>query len=142
MKMLTPETGLSTLRKEMDRFFDKVWDGEEMAVGAWAPDVDIAETREALTIRAEIPGIDPKDIQLTLDNGVLTLKGEKRQSMEHKDERLYRSERRYGSFVRGVRLPATVDPAKVTATFRNGLLTVTMPKTAEARGKTIPIAAE
>lgn len=142
MKMLTPETGLSTLRKEMDRFFDKVWDGEEMAVGTWAPDVDIAETREALTVRAEIPGIDPKDIQVTLDNGILTLKGEKRQSSEHKDERLYRSERRYGSFVRGVRLPATVDPAKVTATFRNGLLTVTMPKTAEARGKAIPIAAE
>jgi HSP20 family protein len=101
--------------------------------------VDIAETKDALTVRADIPGIDPKDVQVTLENGILTLRGEKKHVFEQKDERLYRSERRCGSFVRGVRLPASVDASKVTATFRHGLLTVTMPKTAEARGMSIPI---
>jgi HSP20 family protein len=127
-------------RKEMDRFLDRFWDGSEMpTTGAWTPDVDIAETKEALTIKAEVPGMESKDIQVTLENGVLTLRGEKRQEMEEKDERLYRSERHYGSFVRSLRLPANVDASKVTAAFKNGVLTVVMPKTAEARGKAIPI---
>jgi HSP20 family protein len=70
---------------------------------------------------------------------VLTLRGEKRQVAEQKDERLYRSERHYGSFVRSLRLPANVDASKVSASFKNGVLTVVMPKTAEARGRSIPI---
>jgi HSP20 family protein len=141
MKTLIPEGGLATFRKEMDRFLDRFWDGDEMPT-AWAPDVDVIETREALTIKAEVPGIDAKDIQVTLENGALTLRGEKRQVMEQKDERLYRNERRYGSFVRSLRLPANVDASKVSATFKNGVLTVVMPKTAEARGRAIPVTTE
>ena len=140
MRALVPESGLATFRKEMDRFLERFWDGDEVRTpGAWAPDVDIAETKEMLTIRAEVPGMEPKDMQVTLEHGVLTLRGEKRQEMEQKEERLYRSERHYGSFVRTLRLPANVDASKVTATFKNGVLTVNMPKTAEAMGKTIPI---
>ena len=140
MKTLLPEGGLTVFRKEMDRFLDRFWDGDDVPTfGAWAPDVDIAETKETLTIKAEVPGIEPKDMQVTLENGVLTLRGEKRQVMEQKDERLYRSERHYGSFARSLRLPANVDPTKVTAVFKNGVLTVVMPKSAEARGKAIPI---
>ena len=141
MRAVLPDNGLSTFRKEMDRFLDRFWDGGEMPpMGAWAPDLDILEAKEALTIRAEVPGIDPKDIQVTLENGVLMLRGEKRQEMEQKDERVYRSERHYGSFARSVRLPATVDATKVLARFKNGVLTVVLPKTAEAKGRAIPIA--
>jgi HSP20 family protein len=140
MRALVPESGLATFRKEMDRFLERFWDGDEMRPsGAWAPDIEIAETKEALTIRAEVPGMEPKDMQVTLENGVLTLRGEKRQEMEQKDERLYRSERHYGSFARSLRLPANVDASNVTASFKNGVLTVVMPKTPEARGKAIPI---
>jgi HSP20 family protein len=140
MKALVPESGLSTFRKEMDRFLDKFWDGDEFSgVGAWAPDIDVAETPEALTIRAEVPGIDPKDLQVSVESGILTLRGDKRQDTERKDERLYRRERHYGSFSRSIRLPVNVDAAKVTAAFKNGVLTVVMPKTTEARGRAVPI---
>jgi len=140
MRTLFPETGMTTFRKEMDRLLDRFWDGDETpAVGVWSPKLDLSESKDALMIKAEVPGIEPKDIQLTLENGVLTLQGEKHQEMEHKDERFYRTERNYGSFVRSIRLPVNVDGAKVNATFKNGLLTIMLPKTAEARGTTIPI---
>ena len=142
MRALVPERGLAAFRKEMDRFMERFWDGDEMAAFiGWTPDVDIFETKEALTVKAELPGLDLKDLQLTLEAGLLTLRGEKRQDVEQKNERLYRSERHYGQFTRTIRLPATVDPAKVTAGFKNGVLTIVMPKTAEAMGKMIPITA-
>ena len=140
MRTLLPESGLATFRKVMDRFLDRFVEGDGLpSVGAWAPDVDVAETADLLTVRAEVPGMEPKDIQVLLENGVLTLRGEKRQEIEQKDARLYRSERHYGSFARSLRLPANIDASKVTATFKNGVLTVAMPKTAEARGRSIPI---
>jgi HSP20 family protein len=139
MKALMPEGGLA-LRREMDRLFNRLWDGDEgQAIGAWSPVLDLSESKEVLMIKAEVPGIEPKDIHLTLENGVLTIQGEKRQQTEEKDERFYRTERGYGSFARSLRLPAHVDATKVTATFKNGVLLVVMPKTAEARGVAIPI---
>lgn len=139
MKTLAPEAGLTTLRKEMDRLFDRFWDGEPPTVGAWNPKVELSETTEALNLRAELPGIEPKDIQVVVENGVLMLQGEKRQETEEKDERYYRAERSYGTFARSLRLPANVDAQRVGATFKNGILVVTLPKTAEARGTTVPI---
>ena len=143
MKALrAPEIGLSNFRREMDRFFDQIVDGDDLPAGAWMPDIELSENKEAVTVKAEVPGIEPKDLQVTLENGMLTLRGEKRQVSEQKDERLYRSERRYGSFARGIRLPASVDAANVAATFRNGVVTVVMPKAQEARGRTIPLTTE
>jgi HSP20 family protein len=143
MRALVPETGMMTFRKEMDRLLDRLWDGDEIPSGvAWSPKVDFTETKETITVKAEIPGIEPKDVQLMLENGVLTLRGEKRQETEQKDERFYRMERSYGSFARSLRLPANVDATKATAVFKNGVLTIVMPKTAEARGKAIPITSE
>ncbi len=138
MRALMPESGVTKFKNEMDRLFDRFWDGEE-APGAWDPKVDIAETKDAFTVKAEVPGIEPKDIQVTLENGVLMLRGEKRQEKEEKDERYYRVERSYGSFARSLRLPANVDGTKVNASFKHGLLTVMLPKTVEARGQSIPI---
>ena len=145
MRTLTPWTGLATVKKEMDRLFDRFWEGDfpELPVfGEWTPVLDLADTKDALVVKAEIPGMDPKDIQLSLQDQMLTIKGEKRQEKEEKDEHYYRSERSYGAFTRAVRLPVTVDGSKVTATFKNGLLTVTLPKAPAAKGSAIPIKAE
>lgn len=140
MKTLAPEGGMTTLRKEMDRLFDRFWDGDETpTVGAWNPRVELSETKDTLTLRAELPGIEAKDIHIVVENGILNLQGEKRQETEEKDERFYRAERCYGTFARSLRLPANVDAQHVTATFKNGILVVELPKTAEARGTTVPI---
>ncbi|MGQ9365974.1 Hsp20/alpha crystallin family protein [Azospirillum sp. A39] len=140
------------LRERMDRMFDGMFGYLEpfgrlrgVAPPVVMPHVDIAETADALTITAELPGLDEKDVTLTLLDGVLTLKGEKKAEKEEKDEQrsYHLVERSYGAFTRSFRLPETVDPDKVTATFEKGVLTVTVPKTAEGRERvrTIPVGA-
>ncbi|MBI3455302.1 MAG: Hsp20/alpha crystallin family protein [Candidatus Rokubacteria bacterium] len=146
MQALTPWSGLTSLRKEMDRLFERFWDLDfpELpgALGEWSPKVDLSETKDTLVVKAEIAGIDPKEIQVSLQDQILTIKGEKKQEKEEKDEHYYRVERSYGAFARTVRLPVPVDGSKVTAAFKNGLLTITLPKTPAAKGTTIPIKAE
>jgi HSP20 family protein len=141
-----PWTGTSSLRREMDRLFDRFFEpesGEASATfGEWAPSLDLTETKDALVVKAEIPGIDPKDIQVTIQENYLTIKGEKKQEKEEKDERHHRIERSYGAFARGVRMPVAVDGSKVEAKFKNGLLTVSLPKTPGAKGTTVPVKAE
>jgi HSP20 family protein len=142
MRTLAPWSGLSTMKKEVDRLFDRFWEGDFPqlpALGEWAPALDVSETKDGITVRAEVPGMDPKDIELSLQEQVLTVKGEKKQEKEEKDEHYYRAERSYGAFARAIRLPAPVDSSKVTATFKNGVLTVALPKAPAAKGTTIPI---
>ena len=137
---LVPTTGARWLRNEMDRLFDRVWDGDEYpTMGEWAPRMDVSETPEAFVARVEIPGIEPKDVHVLIEHDVLTVKGEKHEEMEQKAEKFLRLERGYGSFARSIKLAAPVDPTKVNATFKNGLLSIVMPKAAEAKGVTIPI---
>jgi HSP20 family protein len=146
MRALTPWTGMTSLRREMDRLFDRfldfgpAWEGLEVA-GEWAPKVDLSETKDAYVVRAEIPGVEQKDIQVSLQDQVLTIKGEKAKEKEEKDEHYHRVERSYGAFARSMRLPAAVEASKVTAGFKDGVLTVTLPKTPAAKGTTIPIKA-
>lgn len=138
-------TGLGSLKHEMDRVFDRFLEGrwdEIPGLGEWTPNMDISETKDSLVAKVEVPGMDPKDIQISLQENLLTIKGEKRQEKEEKDEHYHRVERAYGVFTRSVRLPVAVDASKVTASFKNGLLTVTLPKTPSARGTTIPVKAE
>jgi len=145
MRALAPWTGMTNFKQEMDRMLERVFEGkwdEFPAVGDWAPSLDLSETKDSLVLKVEAPGMDQKDIQISLQENLLTIKGEKRQEKEEKDERYHRVERSYGSFTRSVRLPVGVDASKVTATFKNGLLTVTMPKTVAAKGTTIPIKVE
>jgi len=104
--------------------------------------MDISETKDSLVAKVEVPGMDPKDIHISLQEDLLTIKGEKKQEKEEKDEHYHRVERAYGGFTRSVRLPVAVDASKVTASFKNGLLTITLPKTPSARGTTIPVKAE
>jgi HSP20 family protein len=145
MRAMMPWTGMSNLKQELERFFGPFGElklDEFPALGDWAPSMDVAETKEALVVKAEVPGLDPKDIQISLQEQYLTIKGEKTREMTDKEERYHRVERFYGSFARSVRLPVGVDGSRVTASFKNGLLTVTLPKTAAAKGTTIPIKAE
>jgi HSP20 family protein len=141
-----PTNGITTLRKEMDRLFDRIWEGGLPEVttplGEWTPALDVFETNEAVIVKAEVPGIDPKDIQVTLNNQLLTVSGEKKYEKQEKDEKFYRMERASGSFARSIQIPIPVDAAKVVATFKNGLLKIEMPKTAAAKGLSIPVKAE
>jgi len=102
----------------------------------------VSETNESVVVKMEVPGIDAKDIHVSLQENILTVKGEKKQEKEDKDERYHRVERSYGAFTRTMRLPVAVDGSKVAAGFKNGLLTVTLPKAPGARDTTIPVKAE
>lgn len=143
MAAITPWTGF---KREMDRLFDRMagdWELPELKpFGDWTPSLDFSESKDGYAVKVEIPGIDPKEIHVAVENGVLTIKGEKRQEKEQKDEHYYRVERSYGSFSRSVRLPGAVDGEKVSATFKNGVLTVSLPKSAAAKGTQIPVKAE
>jgi len=145
MRTLAPWAG--ELRKEMEHFFDRFAEPEwepfaTMKGGAWAPKLDVSETKDAMVVMAELPGVDAKDIGIELTGDLLTLRGEKEKRTEEKEERYHRTERTYGAFLRSVRLPMAVDGSKVTATFKNGVLVVTLPKTAAAKGTMIPVKAE
>src|SRR5262249_5079080 len=133
------------LKQEMDRLFDRFsefkWD-EWPALGEWAPSMDLKETKDSLVVKAEVPGMDSKDIEGSLQENLLTIKGEKGQEKEEKDERYHRVERSYGAFTRSVRLPVGVDASRVSATFKNGLLTVTLPKTPASKETPITIKVE
>ena len=145
MRGMLPWTGMTNIKQELDRFFGPFGElklDEFAALGDWTPSMDVSETKEALVIKAEVPGLDPSDIQISLQEQYLTIKGEKRLEKDEKDERYHRVERTHGSFARSVRLPVGVDASKVTASFKNGLLTVMLPKTPAAKGTTIPIKAD
>ena len=144
MRVLTPWTGAG-LKTEMDRLFERFFESpwaEAHTLGEWTPAVDMTESKEAITVKAELPGVDPKEIAVSLEGDMLTIKGEKEEKKEEKDERRHRIERSWGSFMRSVRLPAPVDAGKVSAAFKNGIVTITLPKTAGAKGTRIPVKAE
>lgn len=146
------------LRQEMDRLFDNFLSGfptspfartgvglEPFAplgrfFGATAPAVDFVEKEKAFELSAELPGLDEGDIDVTLSNDMLTIKGEKKEEREEKEEGRYLSERRYGSFERAFRLPDGVDRDKIDAQFDKGILTLILPKTREAQKRSRKIA--
>ena len=146
MKALLPPNGITGLRREMDRLFDRIWEGGvpevTMPLGEWIPALDVFEQHDNIIVKAEIPGIEPKDVQVTLNNQLRTISGDKKYEKDFKDEKFYRMERASGSFARTVNLPMPVDGSKVSALFKNGILTVTLPKTAAAKGSMIPITFE
>ena len=145
MRALAPFSGFGNLRKEMDRLLDRFgdWDLPELpGMGEWAPSIDVSETKDGFAVKAEIPGMEPGDVHVALENQMLTIKGEKKAEKETRDEHYYRKERSYGAFARSVRLPTAVDGGKVTAVFKNGVLTVTLPKAPDAKGTQIPVKAE
>lgn len=114
----------------------------ETGVAGWTPSVDVRETDQALVVKADLPGVDPKDVEVTVQNGVLTVRGEKKEEKEEKGTNYHRVERFAGSFFRTIPLPAEADEAAVTAATEKGVLTVTIPKKPGAVAKKIPIQAK
>lgn len=142
MRALVPANGINAFKKEMDRLFDRIWEADlpsPASFGEWTPVLDVFESKDELVVKVEVPGIEPKEIQLTLADQVLTISGEKKVEKEEKGEKYYRVERATGTFSRSLRLPTPVDASKVAAMFKNGLLTITLPKSKDVKGTAIPI---
>ncbi|MDP3973204.1 MAG: Hsp20/alpha crystallin family protein [Candidatus Daviesbacteria bacterium] len=137
-----PVESISGLRKEMDRLFERFF-GEgprwELFEERWAPSLDVSETKDEILVKAEVPGIDPKNISISLSGDTLTIKGEKKQEKEEKEHNFYRMERSWGSFSRVIRIPVSVQPDKIKASHKNGVLTITLPKSEEVKPKEISV---
>lgn len=129
------------LRRDMNRVFEDFWSrfdrpfGSDGALAAAGPRTDVSETDEAVQIAMELPGLEDKDIEVNLTDDVLTVRGEKKRESEHNGRGYYVSERTWGSFHRMIPLPPGVDTGKAEARFKNGVLTVTLPKTEEAKAR-------
>jgi HSP20 family protein len=126
----------SDLRREIDRWFESTVPGTLFA-SAWNPAMDVQETEDAVRLSFEIPGVNPDDVTITVENGVLTVSGEKK--LEHEDKSGARFERQYGRFERSVALPQSIDTDHVSAHCEHGVLSITLPKAATARPRTIEI---
>ena len=135
---------LNMLQDRMNRMFDdagRTWRTDEpAATTTWSPAVDIFETEGEIVVKAELPGMERKDIALNLENNVLTVKGERRFTKEAKDDNYHRIERSYGTFSRSFSIPATVDEEKIRADYREGVLKIVLPKKEQAKAKQIRIA--
>lgn len=137
-----PFREFAAMQDRMNRLFGNVYlrDEDTGFRGSWVPSVDIFETeKNDLVLRAELPGMSREDIEVTVENGTIVLKGEKKFDSEVKDENYRRIERSYGTFHRSFTLPNTVDTGKVTADYKHGLLTVTLPFKEEAKPRTINV---
>jgi len=146
MSNLIPWDGRSEIdrfRSEIDRMFKNVLTrspfGRAFEEGDWWPAIDVSETGKMIVVNAEIPGIDAKNIDISLNGRVLTIKGERKQEQEEKEGSYHRMERRYGSFSRSFELPADVDADKIKAKYKDGVLKLNLPKTKEQSVKKIEV---
>ena len=139
-----PMSDLISIREEMNRLFDNFF-GElperrmGLLEGEWSPSVNVAETDEEIVVTAELPGVKQDDVDISVADNILTLKGEKKEEKEIKKENYHRVERRYGSFQRSIGLTVGVQANKAKASYKDGILTVTIPKAEEAKPKQIKI---
>ncbi len=136
-----PFRNLSSLQEQMNRLFDTTMPrhGDESVLTSWAPAVDIYETENELVLKADLPEINEKDLDVRIENNTLTVRGERKFDREVKEDNYLRVERAYGSFSRSFSLPNTVDSEKIKADYRNGVLTVEMPKRAESKPKQVRV---
>ncbi len=141
MALLTrwePFRDVARLQEEMSRLFDDRLFKAGESVG-WTPACDIYEDEEGVTLTFELSGVEPKDVDVRFENGVLTLRGERRLEQEEKKANYHRIERSYGTFTRSFSLPGTVDPEHIRAESKNGVLSVFLPKRAEAKPRAIQV---
>ena len=137
---------IERLRREMDqlcqRFSDLRFLRRFAQAGEWHPIIDISESESEIVVHAEIPGMEGKDIDVSLEGSVLTIRGERKREMMEKDEEVYPSERGYGAFLRSIRLPGDVDPDRAKASYSNGILRVKLPRTDKRWPRKIQITTE
>lgn len=128
---------LSNIHNELDRLFDFSFGWPEkfpvLSEKMWIPAMDVEETKDSVLVKADLPGLKKEEIDINVHEGVLTIKGEKKKEEERKDKGFIRSERYYGSFYRELSLPASVDEAKVKASYKDGVLEIVIPKKEEAK---------
>jgi HSP20 family protein len=138
-----PFRELTQLHDRVNRAFSDAWGRQDeglLTSGAWIPPVDIYESgNDELVLKAELPDLKREDIEITLDHGTLTIKGEKKFSSDVKEDQYHRVERRYGTFTRTFTLPQTVDTTKVGAEYKSGVLTVRLPLHEEARPRQVKV---
>jgi len=127
-------TGLRLFQDSINRLFS-----DQTTTRPWTPAVDILETENELVLKADVPGVEMKDIDIRMENGTLTIKGERKFEKEERNKGFHRLERSYGSFVRYFTVPDSVDPEKVKAEYNNGVLTVTLPKKEIAKPRAIKV---
>ena len=145
LRVLDPWKDFGSLQERINRMFDDTirtlypTDGEELEKDTWAPAVDIYETNDSFVVSADLPGLDKDEIQIDLKDNTLTLKGEKKFEEKVSKDNYIRVERTYGSFVRSFTLPQNVDPEKIKAKYKEGVLEVTIPKKEEAKPKQIKV---
>ncbi len=148
----SPFRDLLHLRDEMDRLFERVFGREALPerlerrplieTRGWTPAIDMFERKDALVIRAALPGLDRKDIEISVSGDTLTIQGERKAEKEVKEEDYYFSEQAYGRFYRTISLPSGVDPEKIIASYKSGVLEVVLPKAEVVKPKRIEIAGE
>jgi HSP20 family protein len=134
-----PFRDLQRLQDEMSRAFDDRLGLRSSESVGWTPAVDIYEDEEGVALRFDLAGVEPKDVDIRFENGTLTLRGERKLEREDKRDNYHRLELSYGTFTRSFSLPATIDPDRIRAESKNGLLTVHLPKKAEAKPKSIQV---
>jgi HSP20 family protein len=136
---------LSEFRTEMNRLFDSFFrepfgaTSESTGLMSWSPSLDVSETGEEVTVRAEIPGADPKDLEISVEGNRLVISGEKKETTEKKEQSIYHRETYYGRFSRQIELPQGVDSEKVDAEYKGGVLMVHLKKVPGAAAKKIPV---
>lgn len=139
-----PFKELEEVSTRLNRFFEKAparseLSTEMVSMADWVPSVDISETDSAYMVKGEIPGVKKEDVRVTVQNGMLTIQGERKQEKEEKGKRWHRVECSYGSFVRSFRVPDDADESKIKADFKDGLINVTIPKSEKAKTKAINV---
>jgi HSP20 family protein len=136
-----PFRGVTALQDQISRLFNDAFErtGEESNLSAWAPATDIYETEHELVVKADLPDVDPKDLDIRVENNILTIRGERKFEKKVNEENYLRVERSYGSFARSFTLANTVNPDAIKAEYQNGVLTLTIPKREEARPKQIKV---
>jgi HSP20 family protein len=136
-----PFRGVTTLQDQLNRLFNEGFEraGEESSLSAWAPAVDIYETEHELVVKADLPDVDPKDLDIRVENNLLTIRGERKFEKKVSEENYLRVERSYGSFARSFTLANTVNSEAIKAEYQNGVLTLSIPKREEAKPKQIKV---
>src|SRR5215467_1745143 len=136
-----PFRGVTTLQDQFNRLYNDVFErkGEETSLSAWAPAVDIYETEHDLVIEADVPDVDPKDLDIRVENNILTIRGDRKFEKKVNEENYLRVERSYGSFARSFTLANTVNADAIKAEYQNGVLALSLPKREEAKPKQIKV---
>jgi len=138
-----PFRDLLSSQKEFDRLFrgafSPLFRESELSTRTWAPPVDIYEDENKLVLKADLPGVEPKDVEIKVEDGMLYVNGERKFEKEVKEENYHRVERSYGAFSRSFSLPTSIDSEKIAAEYKDGQLILTMPKREEAKPKTIKV---